>query len=485
MTRAEFAPNLKLTTMTDEIFQCTMRIERPAAEVFAWHERPGAFARLNPPWERVEVTAHHGGIRDGARVTLRTKVGPAWAGWEILHRDYIAGRQFRDVQVHGPFAKWEHLHLIEPAGPTACVLTDEIHYRLPGGVVGRWGGAGFVRRKLERTFAYRHAVTKADLERAQPGEKKRVLISGGSGLIGRALTAFLQTQGHEVRRLVRSQPQGRDEFRWHPAKGEIDPAALAGVDAVVNLSGENIAGGRWTAARKAEILASRLESTRTLASAIAALAPAARPEVLVSASGVGFYGERGDDPMGDEEKRGTGFLADVVEAWEREALALEKLGLRTVCVRTGVVLTPAGGALAKMAPIFRAGLGGRIGSGRQWMSWIGPDDLLAIYTRAICDRSWRGAFNAVAPGPVTNAEFAATLGRVLHRPAVLPLPAWALRFVFGQMGEETVLGSVRAVPGKLEQTGFSFRQPSLEGALRHVLGLQTDGSGARAPRLHP
>ena len=456
--------------MTDEIFKRSVRIERPAAEVFAWHERAGAFGRLCPPWERVEVTRHVGGIRDGARVSLRTKVGPIRVRWEIEHRDYVVGREFRDVLLSGPFSKWEHRHRVEPAGAEACVLTDEICYRLPLGAPGRWVGAAWVRGQLERTFIYRHAVTKADLEREARGAGKCVLVSGASGLVGRMLGDFLQTQGHAVRRLVRRAANSAEEFQWNPATGNIDPAALAGVDAVVHLGGENVAGGRWTAARKAEILASRVDGTRTLAAGMAAMKPAERPEVFVSAAAVGFYGERGDERLGEEAGRGAGFLAVVCAAWEGELAVLEALGVRTVALRTGVVLTPAGGALAKLLPAFLAGAGGRLGSGRQWMSWITPDDLGALYLRALSDGTWRGAFNAVAPEPVTNAEFAATLGRVLRRPAVWPVPAAGLRCALGQMAEETVLASTRAWPRRLREMGYEFRHSTLEAALRHVLG---------------
>ena len=361
--------------MADEIFRRSVRIARPAAEVFAWHERPGAFARLCPPWERVEMTRHVGGIRDGARVSLRTKVGPIWMKWEIEHRDYVAGRQFRDVLLSGPFAKWEHLHRIEPEGDGACVLTDEIHYRLPLGWLGRLGGAAFTRVQLARMFEYRHAVTQADLETSAGGGPKSVLVSGASGLVGRALQGFLETQGHSVRGLVRRAARKEGEFQWDPAAGTIDPAALAGVDAVIHLGGENVAGGRWTAARKAAIWSSRVDGTRTLAKGIAARQVGERPEVFVSAAAVGFYGDQGDAVLGESAGLGAGFLAEVCEAWEGELAAVDALGVRTVALRTGVVLSPAGGALAKMLPAFLVGGGGRLGSGRQWMSWITPDDL--------------------------------------------------------------------------------------------------------------
>lgn len=456
--------------MADEIFRRSVRIARPAAEVFAWHERPGAFARLCPPWERVEMTRHVGGIRDGARVSLRTKVGPIWMKWEIEHRDYVAGRQFRDVLLSGPFAKWEHLHRIEPEGDGACVLTDEIHYRLPLGWLGRLGGAAFTRVQLARMFEYRHAVTQADLETSAGGGPKSVLVSGASGLVGRALQGFLETQGHSVRGLVRRAARKEGEFQWDPAAGTIDPAALAGVDAVIHLGGENVAGGRWTAARKAAIWSSRVDGTRTLAKGIAARPVGERPEVFVSAAAVGFYGDQGDAVLGESAGLGAGFLAEVCEAWEGELAAVDALGVRTVALRTGVVLSPAGGALAKMLPAFLVGGGGRLGSGRQWMSWITPDDLGAMYLRAVLDPTWRGAFNAVAPTAVTNTEFTATMARVLRRPAVFPVPAAVLKLIFGEMAEETLLASTRAVPDRAARAGFVWRQPELETALRHVVG---------------
>jgi uncharacterized protein (TIGR01777 family) len=456
--------------MNDEIFRRSVRIERPAAQVFAWHERPGAFARLCPPWERVEVTRHTGGIRAGARVSLRTKVGPVWARWEIEHRDFVAGRQFRDVLLQGPFAKWEHLHLIEPAGDRACVLTDEIRYRLPLGALGRLGGGAFTRRQLARMFAYRHAVTRADLEMIAAGAARCVVVSGASGLVGRSLVALLLTQGHAVRRLVRREPRGVDEFFWNPAEGVIAPAALIGADAVIHLGGANVAGGRWTAARKAEILRSRVEGTRTLAAGIAALAPGRRPKVVISAAAVGIYGDRGMERLNEDAGRGGGFLADVSGAWEGELAAIEALGVRTVALRTGVVLTPAGGALAKMLPALVLGVGGRLGTGQQQMSWIAPEDLEALYLRAMTDETWRGAFNATAPGPVSNAEFTAKLARVLGRPAIFPVPAAVLRLIFGEMADETLLASTAAVPARAQAAGFAWRYSGLEAALRHELG---------------
>ena len=457
--------------MNDRRFTLSTRIARPAAEVFAWHERPGALARLCPPWERVEVVAASGGVRDGARVTVRNKVGPIWTEWQVEHRDYVAGKQFRDVQLSGPFAKWEHLHLVMPDGPDACTLTDTIEYRLPAGGVGQAFGGGFARRQLERLFAWRHATTRADLELPAPlaGEApRRVVIAGASGMIGQALGAFLRTRGHTVVRLVRRASRGTDELVWDPAKGTIDLAALEGVDAVVNLAGENVGAGRWTVARRDAIRRSRDDTTRTLVQAIGALRR--KPEVLVNASAVGFYGNRGDAVLTEAEPAGAGFLAEVCQAWEAQAGAVNASGVRSVFLRFGVVLSPAGGALAKLLPLFRAGLGGRVGTGEQWMSWIGIDDAVGALHHALVAPACHGPLNATAPEPVTNAAFTATLGRVLSRPAVLPVPAFVLKAVFGEMADATLLASQRAVPAGLVAAGYAFRHPTLESTLRHVLG---------------
>ncbi len=457
--------------MKDEIFSLTTRIARPASEVFAWHERRGALARLCPPWERVEVVAATGGVRDGARVTVRNKVGPFWMEWRVEHRDYVAGRQFRDVQLSGPFAQWEHLHRVEPDGAAACRLTDEISYRLPGGALGRAIGGGYVRRQLTRLFAWRHAITQADVELATRYGvvgSRRVLIAGASGLLGRSLAALLETQGHEVVRLVRRPAAGAHEISWNPAAGELDPAAIEGVDAIVNLAGENVGAGRWTEKRRTAILRSRVDATRTLVVALQKMRR--KPEVMVSASAVGYYGERGDEVLTEASAIGHGFLAEVCLAWETHAEGAARAGVRAVMLRLGVVLTPAGGALAKLLPAFHLGLGGRVGDGRQWMSWVGGEDAVGAIYHAIVEPRCRGAMNTVAPGVVTNADFTTTLGRVLGRPTVLPVPAAALRVVLGEMADGTLLASTKAVPRQLEQTGYAFRAPTLAGALRRELG---------------
>jgi len=458
--------------MSFETFTKSITVRRPAGEVFAWHERPCALERLTPPWEQVEVLEDSGGIRDGGRVVLRSKVGPFWSRWEVEHRDYKERKQFCDVQVRGPFAVWEHIHRFDSLGAAESTLTDAITYKLPFGALGRFG-SGFVRRKLEQLFTYRHAVMREDLalaERYGAVRPMRFLISGASGLVGRALVPFLLSQGHEVIRLVRHKALAVDEVFWDPAKGVLDLAPVKVLDAVIHLAGEPVAGGRWTAAQREAIRESRVLGTRTLVTAVDRLRH--RPFVIVTASATGFYGDGGERTLREDDKRGTGFLAEVCEAWEREAAVARGFGIRVVKLRTGVVLTPSGGALAKMLPLFRAGLGGRLGNGRQWMSWISIDDLVGAFYHAVLDQRCNGPVNAVAPEPVTNAEFTATLARVLRRPAVLPVQKAALKLAFGALADETLLASSRVVPAKLLDSQYWFRHERLEDALRHVLGRQ-------------
>jgi uncharacterized protein (TIGR01777 family) len=286
-------------------------------------------------------------------------------------------------------------------------------------------------------------------------------------MVGSALVPALIGHGHNVLRLVRRTPQAADEIAWDPAAGTLAPGALEAVDAVVNLAGENVAAGRWTAARKEALLRSRVDATRTLVAAMAKMTR--KPSVFVSASANGFYGDRGDEMLTETSSIGRGFLPEVCLAWETHAEGAAKRGIRTVLARFGVILAADGGALGKMLPLFRASLGGRLGNGRQWMSWITLEDVVGVIEHALRDGRCSGPINVVAPNAVTNTEFTHTLGRVLGRPAILPAPAWGLRLAFGQMADDALLASTRALPKRLAETGYVFRHPVLEPALRAVL----------------
>lgn len=445
------------------------RIEASPEEVFAWHSRPGAFERLRPPWESVEVLQCTGTIKNGDRLIVAMQMGPMKIKWIAEHHGYIEGRQFRDVQLKGPFAKWEHTHLMLPDGPSACFLEDRVEFELPFGIMGK-PGKKFVIRKLNRMFEYRHQVTKRDLLlHSQTGGKiMTVLISGASGLIGSALCPFLTTGGHKVKRLVRSKSAAdRDAIFWDVKSETIDKNALSGIDAVVHLAGENLAGGRWTEARKQEILNSRVKGTRLLSKALAELDPP--PKVLVSASAIGYYGDRDDELLEEDSAPGSGFLAKVCQEWEASTeLAAEK-GIRVVNLRFGIVLSPDDGALKKLLLPFKMGVGGQIGSGEQYWSWIAIDDVVGAIHHAITNDSLEGPVNAVAPFPVKNKEFVRILGRVLKRPTIFPLPAFAAKLALGEMADEMLLTSARVHSKKLPTAGFNYEFTDLEAALRYLL----------------
>lgn len=438
-----------------------------AATAFAWHARPGAFERLTPPWDDVRIVSRTGDLRSG-EVVLSIRQGPLRTTWVARHSGFVEGREFVDHQVRGPFARWRHVHRFHARGESMCVLEDDITYALPLAPLS--GPAEpMVRRMLGRMFAYRHAVTRADLGRHDMTQPRlRVAITGASGLIGSTLVPFLTTGGHEVVRLVRRPPRGADEHEWSPAHGLVSPEHLGHVDAVIHLAGEGVASARWTPAVKARIRDSRIGPSSRLAESLARLPQP--PATLISASAIGVYGDRGDETLTEASAPGTGFLADVGQAWEAATAPAAEAGIRVVTPRIGVVIDRRGGALAKMLPAFRAGVGGRLGHGRQYFSWVSLEDVLGAVLFMLQRSDLRGPVNVTAPSPPTNADFTTALGRVLHRPTLVRVPAVALGALFGELAHAELLGSRRVVPAALQQAGFRFLHPTLDAALRHTLG---------------
>ncbi len=442
-------------------------------ELFAWHARPGAFERLVPPWQRFEVAGGSTAVEDGSRLELVMRKGPLRFRWLAEHRDVRPGAGFADVQVRGPFALWRHEHLFEPVPGGGSLLRDRIRYRPPGGALGRLLARPMLRQDLERTFRYRHRTTAADLElHAGHRERRRlrVAVSGASGLIGSTLRALLTTGGHQVVRLVRAADRAADAALWSPTRGLAEPALLEGFDAVVHLAGESIAAGRWTARRRRRIRDSRVAGTRSLVDSLARLERP--PRVFLCASAIGFYGDRPRVELDETAAGGSGFLADVCAAWEEAALAARRLGARVALARFGVVLSPRGGFLARVLPPFRLGLGGPLGGGHQQVSWISVDDAAAAILHALMSDTLEGPVNVVSPEPLANAELTRILARVIGRPAALRLPVPVVRAAFGELAEETMLSSARVLPGRLLESGFRFRHPCLEPALRHLLGRE-------------
>jgi hypothetical protein len=426
----------------------------PQEEAFAWHERPGPIARLSPPFQPVRV------VREATRLSGGTAVLrlPGGLKWVAKHEEYDPPELFVDRLTSLPL-RWRHVHRFEAVGTASTRITDEVESPVP-------------ERVLRPMFVYRHRQVADDLRvqkvmRALAPMPLRIGISGASGLVGRALTPLLTTAGHDVFHFVRRDPHKAHERRWDPAAP--DPSNFEDIDAFVHLAGASIA-GRFSESHKRTVRESRIGPTAKLA---AALAQAERPSVFASASAIGFYGpDRGNEELVESSTGGCGFVAALVSDWEHAALeASEDRGIRCVVLRTGIVQSPQGGVLRLERPIFAAGMGGRLGSGQQWLSWIDLDDLCDIYFRAIVDDRCRGPINAVAPQPVTNSDYTAVLAHVLRRPAVLKVPSVAVEALAGpEAAHELALASQRVVPEVLTNLGHHYRRPDLESCLRHQLG---------------
>lgn len=463
--------------MATKMFVRKLTLPVSAAEAFAWHERPGALQRLLPPWEQARLVSRTGGVENGAEAVLETKIGPIKLKWLARHHDYIAGQQFCDTQVSGPFASWEHQHLFSDGTDKGSLLEDRIEYALPAQPMSSIFGGGYVENKLDRMFAYRHRQTRDDLAhhaRYHDQPRQTVAITGASGMVGGTLSALLTTGGHAAIPLARegsksaSSSSAKQQSTWNSSSGAVHLASDLAVDTFVHLAGENIGGSRWTKAVKEKIRDSRILGTRRLCEAITKLPTV--PKTLVCASAIGYYGDRGEELLDETSSLGKGFLAEVCHDWELATAPARDAGIRVVNARFGVILSPTGGALSKMLTPFNMGGGGVVGSGKQYWSWVSLDEVAAALHHCIMTSSLTGPVNIVAPTAVTNLEFTKTLGRVLSRPTIFPLPATVARVVLGEMADELLLASQRVVPAKLVASGYQFRHEYLETALRHMLG---------------
>jgi hypothetical protein len=440
-------------------------VDAPITDVFDWYARPGAFNRLSPPWSPMQLVSEADSLKDGRAILAL----PGGLRWVAVHQPdgYDPPRRFVDAIGGDGLAslpariavRWRHTHEFEAVSDNRTRVIDRVDTPVPGSL-------------LRAMFAYRHRQLADDLATHRLAAENglgpaTIAVTGSSGLVGSALTAFLRTGGHRVIQLVRRTAGNADERQWNLE--DPDPQLFAGVDAVIHLAGASIA-GRFTDSHRDAIRDSRIGPTRRLAELLAHVSP--KPAALISASAIGYYGyDRGDETLTEDSSRGDGFLADVVADWEQASAPAEQAGLRVVHVRTGIVQSPAGGTLKLMRPLFSAGLGGRLGDGRQWLSWIGIDDLVDVYFRGLWDNTLSGPVNAVAPQPVRNSEYTRTLGHVVHRPAVLPVPSLGPKLLLGEQGaRELACANQRVAPAKLAAAAHRFRHPDLELALRHLLG---------------
>lgn len=450
--------------------------ETPKETVFDWHERRGAFHRLTPPWEMVlEKRADDDIPAVGSERIMKFVMGPAKMTWHAKHTIYDPPNSFGETMLKGPFWKWDHEHIFEEDDGVTKV-TDKVSYKVPFGVLGEFVdkllGGRLVTKRIDRMFKAREIRLQRDLsqhEKYRSIPRKKILIAGSSGLIGTQLVAFLDTGGHDVYRLVRRRAEREDEIEWDPKNEIINPEEIEGFDAIIHLGGEGIGDKRWSKKRKEEILTSRTGSTAFLAKTISDLK--SKPEVFMLASAVGYYGHSDRENLTEDSELGVGYLSDVCSAWEKSAQAVVDCGVRTIWLRTGIVLSGIGGALGKMLFPFKMNAGGPIASGKQWMPWISMDDQIYAMHELLLNTEASGPYNLTAPNPVSQKEFAKTLGHVINRLAIAPLPSFVVRILFGKMGVDLLTKGQHVVPHRLEEIGYEFTHKDLESALRDTLGM--------------
>jgi uncharacterized protein len=461
-------------------------LEFPINQVFGYHATPGALQRLIPPWEKISIHRSDDSLLPGSEVLLGMKVGPFEQRWLARHELYDPPSLFSDRQVYGPFASWYHRHEFDELQANRCRLTDRIEFEFPLGALGRLGKS-FVLGKLNRTFAYRHRITKADLEfnralvecDSTNAHSKLIAITGSRGMIGSEVVRLLRVLGHRVVRVERvtgqadtkwahSQEKGVTTTRWNPDRGLENPKEVEGLDAWIHLAGKGIADQRWSPEVKQALWKSRVDATQVLAKQLVDLDR--RPEVFVSASATGIYGSGGSDLLDESSPVGSDFLGQLATAWENAASALRGSDVRVVHGRLGAVTSPRGGALAKMLPLFRLGLGGQLGSGNQYWNWIDLEDAAAAFVWLALNPKCVGPYNLVAQS-LPNRDFTREIAQCIRRPAFFPVPAWGLRLAMGEMADALLLVSGNVIGSKLLSTQFPIRCRHLSESLANSLGI--------------
>ncbi|MFN7450609.1 MAG: TIGR01777 family oxidoreductase [Pirellula sp.] len=453
--------------------------------LFDYHARPGAIDRLIPPWESVRMLQRGGSLAVGTRVSIQNKIGPVPVRWNAEHTIFDPPSHFQDIQLSGPFSKWVHDHLFDAIDDRHSKLTDRVDFRskFPGPL--DWLTAGFIRSKVESMFRYRHQTTEQDLKlynslqglRGGSKEGSTIAVTGATGMIGRRLCALASVLGFRVIRVQRTASKSTQSTSELPLESVVfdakhgfdNPKILDGIDAVIHLAGFGIATRRWSADTKELIRSSRGEGTRHLVEHLLRLENP--PRALVAASGVGLYGDCDDAVCNEDHKAGTGFLPELAQQWESETFRYANKGRRAVVGRLGMVLHPLEGALSKMLPLFQFGLGGIVGSGKQYWSWIHVDDAASAFLHLAINPESTGPYNLVAPESLTNRDFTKTLGSVLKRPTILPAPKAPIRLLIGEMADPLLFASTRALPKRLLAEGFAFRAPTLREALNQLLGV--------------
>ena len=458
------------------IYEHTATFPYPREVVWNWHARPGAVRRIMPDWEGIRPV-EVGGIKDGAITSFRMSIGILPQRWVAKHHSYIEGEQFCDDMIKGPFGRWNHVHKFIENNEMEMQIHDRIDWKLPFHFFTRIGAPIMVMPRVRQMFKHRSRRILADLKRQQmfkDAPRKRILISGSTGLIGTQLGAFLETDGHDVHRLIRPSTRLHADqdptkvVKWDDRTGAIIEGSLEDFDVIIHLAGAGISDKRWTKKRKKLIAESREIPTRNLANALANLA--SPPSLFMCASAVGYYDNRGDEELDENSSSGDGFLAEICRQWEDAAQPAIDAGIRTIHMRTGIVTTAAGGMLQQILLPAKLGAMGPIGGGRQWQSWISLDDQIYAMHYLMNHETASGVFNLTAPNPVTQKQFAKALGKVLRRPAFAPAPGFVMKILFGEMGKSLILDGQKVLPRRLQELGYTFEHEMLEPALRDALG---------------
>lgn len=419
--------------------------------LYRWHTMPRAINRLTPPWENIAIIEQPKTLAKDQKVHIKLE---GLIDWKLKILDLEEGKSFSDTQISGPFSSWTHEHSMQAINSTSSLLVERINFKLP--ILNFSLGEIFIESKLRPLFNYRFKTMLNDLRMHymnKDTKPMKILISGSSGLVGSALVDFLSSGGHKVSRLLRN---------------ETNQEKLEGYDVIIHLAGENIANKRWTEDQKEKISKSRIDGTNAIAGALLKLNTP--PSTFLCASAIGFYGDRGEELCNEDSEAGDGFLAETCSQWEKACERLKGKGIRVINTRFGIILDPRSGALGKMLPVFKLGAGGRLGNGKQWMSWIALDDVLGVILHCIINGSISGPVNVVSPNPVTNNEFTKVLGKVLKRLTIAPAPSIALKLALGEMADALLLSSTKVEAKVLKNTGYEFAYPDLEAALRHMLG---------------
>ena len=452
----------------DETYIKKVDVNAPGEILCKWHHKRDVFHRIQPPWESANIINKAASISDGLEEHIQIQMGPLKKMWIARYQDVIEGKQFCDLQVKGPFGYWLHKHIFHDNGDGTSTLEDNITYRPPLGFFGKILAGGMIRGKLDMMFDYRHEVTREDIVRhhKKDVDSRNILISGGTGLVGKNLASLLTSIGHNVSILSRS-PSKPNHVKWDLEDRYIEKEKLVDIDTVINLAGASIA-GLWTKKHKERIYRSRVAGTQFLVDALLVHAP--KLKTFLSASGSGCYPLDSGETYDESGPIGESFLGKVANDWEKASDKLLEEGIRVAKFRIGVVISQQGGALQKMLTPAKLCLTGPWGNGKQHMSWISLADLTDILTFAVSDEKYSGVINTVAPESIEVNNFFKTVGKVLGRPQPFRVPAFIMKSLPNDMGKEIFLGDNRVKPKFLEEIGYEYRHADLETSLRFELG---------------